>query len=290
VSRFRFVDDHRDTYEVKRLCNVVEVSRAGYYAWRDREPSKRAVADGVLLAEIRKIHTESRCTYGAPRVHGQLRRRGQQVGCKRVARLMRADGLMGVHRRKWRRRRPDIAPAPDRLRRNFTAERPNQRWVADITEFPTGEGKLHVAGIRDLCHRGLVGWSMGPSPDAELVVDALVMALGRCEPDGDGLIHHSDKGGAYLSGDFCSMATFAGLQVSFGSTGDCWDNAAMETFWSTLKREIAWIRGSLWFATRHDARLYLFEFIEVFYNRQRHQAGLGHLTPAEHAARFRERP
>jgi transposase InsO family protein len=172
------------------------------------------------------------------------------------------------------------------LNRDFTAERPNQRWVADISEFPTGEGKLHVAGVWDLCHRGLVGWSMSAHPDAELVVDAVVMALGRCEPDPDGLVHHSDKGGAYVSGDFCSMADLAGLQVSFGSTGDCYDNAAMETFWSTLKREIAWIRGSIYFPTRHEARLYLFEFIEVFYNRQRHQAGLGHRTPVEFAATF----
>jgi putative transposase len=284
VSRFCFVEDHRDTYQVKRLCELVEVSRSGYYRWAGAAPSARAVADAELLEEIRQIHTESRCTYGAPRVHGQLRRRGRRVGCKRVARLMRAEGLMGVHKRRRRRRRPDIAPAPDRLNRDFTAERPNQRWVADITEFPTGEGKLHLAGVRDLCHRGLVGWSMGPRPDAELVVDALVMALGRAEPDDDGLVHHSDKGGAYVSGDFCSMADVAGLQVSFGSTGDCWDNAAMETFWSTIKREITWIRGTTWFETRHDARLYLFEFIEVFYNRQRHQAALGHRTPAEFAA------
>ena len=286
MSCFRFVEDHRGTYRVKQLCTAVGVSRAGFYAWRSRPASPRAVADGELLEEIRAIHTESRCTYGAPRIHGQLRRRGRNVGCKRVARLMRQDGLMGVHRRKWRRRRADIAPAPDRLNRDFTATRPNQRWVADITEFPTGEGKLHVAGVRDLCHRGLVGWSMGPSPDAELVVDALVMALGRGEADSDGLVHHSDKGGAYLSGDFCSMATVSGLQVRFGSTGDCYDNAAMETFWSTLKREIAWIRGSIWFPTSDDARLYLFEYIEVFYNRQRHQAGLDHMTPVEYAATF----
>ena len=216
MSRFCFVEDHRDTYEVKRLCQLVEVSRSGYYRWAGAAPSARAVADAGLLEEIRRIHTDSRCTYGAPRIHGQLRRRGRRVGCKRVARLMRAEGLMGVHKRRWRRRRPDIAPAPDRLNRDFTAQRPNQRWVADITEFPTSEGKLHLAGVRDLCHRGLVGWSMGAHPDAELVVDALVMALGRAEPDADGLVHHSDKGGAYVSGDFCSAADVAGLQVSFG--------------------------------------------------------------------------
>ena len=287
MSRFRFVDDHRDTYQVKRLCTLVEVSRQGYYAWRSRPASDRAIADGDLLVKIRDIHRDSRGTYGAPRVHGQLRRRGQRVGCKRVARLMREHGLQGAHRRKWRRGRPEVAPAPDRLERNFRADRPNMRWVADISEFPTGEGKLHVAGVRDLCHRGLVGWAMGPHPDAELVVDALVMALSRCTPDPDGLVHHSDRGSQYTSLDFCATADLAGLQVSFGSTGDCYDNAAMETFWSILKREIHWIRGSIWFPTRADAKLYLFEFIEVFYNRQRHQAGLEHMTPVEFAATFK---
>jgi transposase InsO family protein len=288
VSRFRFVDDHRDAYDVKRLCRAVEVSRAGYYAWKGRCPSARAVADAELLERIRVIHTNSRRTYGAPRVHGLLARQGCHIGCKRVARLMRTDGLVGAHNRKrWRRRRPDVAPAPDHLRRDFTAERPNSRWVADVTEFPTGEGKLFLAGIRDLCHRGVVGWAMGEHNDAELVVDALVMALSRCAPDAGGLVHHSDKGSGYTSLDFCAAADLAGLTVSFGSTGDCFDNSAMETFWSVLKREIAWIRGSIFFPTRRDARLYLFEFIEIFYNRQRHQAGLGFMTPVEYAATFK---
>ena len=287
MSRFRFVDDHADTYPVKRLCDAVDVSRSGFYAWRRRPPSPRAVADVELLAAIRTIHVDSRRTYGAPRVHGQLARHGTRVGRKRVARLMRCHGLVGAHsRRRWRRGRPDVAPAPDRLERDFTAARPNSKWVADITEFPTGEGKLHVAGVRDLCHRGLVGWAMDGHPDAELVVDALVMALSRTVPDPDGLTHHSDRGSQYTSLDFCAAVDVAGLTVSFGSTGDCYDNAAMETFWSTLKREIAWIRGSIFFATRAEAKLYLFEFIEVFYNRQRHQARLGHRTPAEYAAQF----
>jgi putative transposase len=286
VSRFRFVEDHRDTYQVKRLCQLVEVSRSGYYRWASAVPSARAVADAELLERIRQIHTHSRGTYGAPRIHGQLRRQGHRVGCKRVAGLMRQDRIQGAHIRRWRRRRPDVAPAPDRLNRDFTAQRPNQRWVADITGFPTGEGKLFVAGIRDLCHRGLVGWSMSEHQDAELVVDALVMALGRCDIDPDGLVHHSDRGSQYTSGDFCSMANLEGLQVSFGSTGDCYDNAAMESCWAAIKRDITWIRGSTWFETRHAARLYLFEFIEVFYNRQRHQAALGHRTPVEFAATF----
>ena len=287
MSRFRFVEDHRDVYDVKRLCHVVGVSRSGFYAWKGRCPSPRELADAELLVRIRTIHTDSRRTYGAPRVHGVLARKGCRVGRKRVARLMRGDGLVGAHnRKKWRRRRPDLAPAPDRLNRQFKALRPNMAWVADITEFPTGEGKLYVAGIRDLCHRGLIGWSMGEHQDAELVVDAMIMALGRCTPDDTGLIHHSDKGSQYTSRDFCAAADLNGLKVSFGSTGDCFDNAAMETFWSVLKREIAWIRGSIWFPTRDQAKLYLFEFIEVFYNRQRHQAGLSYMTPAEFAATF----
>ncbi len=287
MSRFRFVDDHRDEYPVKRLCRLCEVSRSGFYAWRKRPPSTRAVADEALLVEIRQIHLESRRTYGAPRVHGQLARRGVRVGCKRVARLMRRERLVGVNpRRKWRRGRPDIAPAPDLLQRDFTASRPNQKWVADIAEFPTDEGTLYLAGVRDLCDRSLVGWATGAHPDAELVVDALTMALWRSTPDPHGLIHHADRGSQYTSLDLCSTATLAGLQVSFGSTGDCFDNAAMETFWSTLKREIRWIRGTLRFPTRAAARLYLFEYIEIFYNRQRHQTVLGHHTPLEHRQRY----
>lgn len=287
MSRFRFVDDHKDTYPVKRLCELSEVSRQGYYAWRRRPPCARAVADKALLVTIAQIHTDSRNTYGAPRVHGVMRRKGHHIGCKRVARLMRKKGLVGAHtRKKWRRGRPDVAPAPDHLERDFRASRPNTRWVGDITEFQTGEGKLYLAGIRDLCHRGLVGWAMDEHQDAELVVDALIMALGRCTPDAEGLVHHSDKGTQYTSLDFCTTADLTGLTVSFGSTGDCYDNAAMETFWSILKREIEWIRGSIRFATRAEAKLYLFEFIEVFYNRQRHQAGLSFMTPVEFAATF----
>jgi transposase InsO family protein len=288
VSRFRFVEDHRGVYDVKRLCRLVEVSTSGFYAWRSRPASARAVADHALLEQITTIHVDSRRTYGAPRVHGQLRRRGVHVGCKRVARLMHHAGLVGVNpRRKWRRGRPDIAPAPDLLRRDFSAEQPNERWVADITEFVTGEGKLYVAGVRDLCHRGLVGWAMDQHQDAELVVDALVMAIGRARPDTAKLIHHADRGSQYTSLALCSTASLHGLRVSFGSTGDCFDNAAMETFWSTIKREIRWSRGSDRFTTRADARLFLFEWFEVFYNRQRHQAALGHRTPAEYAATFK---
>jgi putative transposase len=288
VTRFRFVKDHQADYPIKRLCAVVEVSRSGYYAWKARPPAPRVLTDEQLTLEIGEIYTDSRRTYGAPRVHGQLCRRGRHVGCKRVARLMRAQGWVGAHapQKKRRRRRSDVHGLRDLVRRDFTAPRPNLRWVADITEFPTGEGPLFVAGIRDLCHKGIVGWSMADRQDAELVIDALVMALGRCEPDPEGCVHHSDKGTQYTSTDFTAMATLAGLQVSFGSTGDCFDNAAIESTWSLLKREIAWIRGTIFFDTRDDAKVYLFEFIEVFYNRQRHQEALDHMTPVEYAATF----
>ena len=297
MIRFRFVEDHRGVYDVKRMCAVVDVPRSSFYDWAagpTTAAQARRTADSELATVIEQVWRDSRRTYGWPRVWGQLtRRRQMKVSRRRVARIMREHGFVGAHtRRKWRRGRPDVAPATDHLQRVFTAERPNLRWVADITEFPTGEGKLHLAGIRDLCHRGIVGWSMDEHQDAALVVDALTMALGRTAPDPDGLIHHSDRGTQYTALDFVMAAGHAGLQLSFGSTGDCFDNAAMETFWATLKREIAHIRGDsgIWFETRDAARAYLFEFIEVFYNRQRHQAGLGHLTPAEYAAQFRERP
>jgi transposase InsO family protein len=240
-----------------------------------------------LLEVIRDIYARSRNTYGVPRMVGQLHRRGHRVSRGRVARLMRANNLIGAHAsNKWRRGRPDAGGVPDLLQRNFRADAPNQRWVADITEFVTGDGKLYLAAVRDLFHRGIVGWDTAGRQDAALVVSALTMALARTGHPTN-VIHHADTGTQYTSLDFAFAAGNADMQLSFGSTGDAYDNAAMETFWARLKVEIAWIRGSIWFATRAEAHAYLFEFIEVFYNRQRHQPGLGHLTPAEYADKWR---
>jgi transposase InsO family protein len=286
VSRFRFVDDHRDLYGVKRLCALAEVSRSGYYAWRERPASPRELADAELLEVIVEIHDRSRGTYGAPRVHGQLRRRGHCVNHKRVARLMRTYGIVGVsNRRRWRRGhgRAIEAPAPDLLRRDFTATAPDQRWVADITEFATGNGRLYLAGIMDLYSRRIVGWSIGDRRPAELVVDALVMAIGRRQPDA-GVVHHADHGSQYTSMTFCDAATDAQVALSFGRVGTAYDNAAMEAFWSTLKRELAHIHQRDTWDTRAQLRGALFDYIEVFYNRARHQARLGHLTPADYEA------
>jgi transposase InsO family protein len=283
----RFVQDHQTDLPVKRMCELVEVPRSSFYAFVNRTPSAREVADEALLETIREIHSRSRGTYGVPRVYGQLRRTGHRVARSRVARLMRANGLVGAHASKrWRRGRPDTGGLVDLLQRDFTATAPNQRWVADVTEFPTGDGKLFLAGIRDLFHRGIVGWDTSARQDSILVVNALTMALTRTGNPAD-VTHHADKGSIYTSLDFAFNAGNNHVALSFGSTGDAYDNAAMETLWARLKVEIAWIRGSIWFATRAEAHAYLFEFIEVFYNRQRHQTGLGHLTPTEYADKWR---
>ena len=281
MSRFRFVEDHACDYPVKRLCALADVSRSGFYAWRDRPACRRDVDDQELLAAICQIHERSRGTYGAPRVEGQLRRGGRCHGRKRIARLMRTHGLVGAHaRRRWRRGRPDIAPAPDRLERDFTAGRPDQRWVGDITEFATGDGKLYLAGILDLCDRSLVGWAMNERSTSDLVIDALVMAIGRRRPNGD-VIHHTDRGTQYTSLRFANHLEDHGLVASFGSTGDAYDNAAMESFWATLKRELAWIHRRQRWPSRAELRVALFDYVETFYNRQRHQARLDHQTPSE---------
>lgn len=282
MTGFRFVDEHQAEYRVTDLCRVAGVSRSGYYAWRSRPLSARAVADAELLEVIREIHHNSRGTYGAPRIRGQLRRKGHRVSRHRVARLMRVDGLVGAHgRRKWRRgRHPAMVPAADLLQRDFTAERSDLRWVADISEFACCDGKLFLAGIRDLHDHTLVGWSMGERQTTDLVVAALVMALGRRNPTRE-LLHHADHGAQYTSMEFTNRLADWGLAGSYGSVGDCYDNAAMEAFWATLKKELRHIWGPLEDFTRSELRTILFDYIEVFYNRQRHQVGLADRTPAE---------
>ena len=282
MTGFRFVDEHQAEHRVTDLCRVTGVKRSSFYAWKSRRVSPRRQANEVLLVEIREIHEASRHTYGAPRVTGQLRRRGRRVGHNRVAKLMADHGLVGAHARKrFRRgRHPKMVPAPDLLQRDFTADAPDRRWVADITEFACWDGKLYLAGIRDLCDRALVGWSMGERQTTDLVVAALVMALGRRQPTGD-TVHHADHGSQYTSLEFTNRLHDWGLVGSYGSIGDCFDNAAMETFWAAMKTEIRHIWGPISERTRSEMRTILFDYIETFYNRTRHQAGLDHRTPAE---------
>jgi putative transposase len=289
VTGFRFVDDHRAEFPIGRMCHLLDLPRSSFYSWVNHTPSARDVADAELGEVIATIYEASRRTYGIPRVLGQLRRRGHRVARSRVARIMRANGFRGAHaRRGWKKHRGDGNPTEDLLQRDFRASNPNERWCTDFTMFPTGEGKLHLAAIRDLCHHAIVGWDTSEIQDTELAVSALTMALKRTGHPDD-VIHHADHGSQYTSYDFATIAGNNHVRLSFGSVGDAFDNAAIESFWGRLKVEIAWIRGSIWFETRAEAHAYLFEFIEVFYNRQRHQAGLDHLTPAEYLARWRQR-
>ena len=268
------------------MCELADVSRSGFYEWRDRAPSQREQANVALLESITEIHDRSRKTYGAPRVHGELKHLGFCVGHNRVARLMKLNGLVGAHgRRKWRRGKPDTAPAPDLVQREFSRSEPNELWVADITEFQTGEGKLFLAGVKDLGSNYLPGWSMAERQTVDLVIDAVVMAVRRREPKTQP-IHHSDKGCQYTSLNFTQKLNDLGLVQSFGSTGDCYDNAAMETFWATLKRELAHIHGKTFWATRVELRMAIFDYIEAFYNRSRSQARLGYLSPTDYEAKL----
>lgn len=277
----RFVSEHSGKYPVKRLCKLLKISRSGYYEWSTRPLSKHYETDVDLAAEIYEIHERSHRTYGAPRVAAQLHDRGLHHGTKRIARLMAECGLVGVHgRKKWRRGTRPAAPAGDLLERDFTAERSDERWVADISEFKCRDGKLYLAGIKDLHDRGLTGWSMGERQTTDLVVAALVMALGRRNPT-DKLLHHADHGTQYTSLEFSNRLTDWGVTASYGSVGDCFDNAAMESTWATIKKEIRHIHGDWETMTRRQLRTILFDYIETFYNRQRHQARLGHRTPAE---------
>ncbi len=281
MSCFRFVDDHRADYPVKRLCALVGVPRSSFYEWANRALSEHYLSDAWLANDIYDIHVASRRTYGAPRIQGQLRHLGKCHSTKRIARIMAECGLVGAHgRRKWRRGRANTAPAPDLLERDFTADRSDERWVADITEFSCRDGKLYLAGIKDLHDQGLAGWSMGERRPTDLVVNALVMALARRAP-GTTLIHHADRGSQYTSLEFTNRLADWKVRASYGSTGDCFDNAAMESTWAAIKREIRHIHGPWDKRTRSQMRTILFDYIETFYNRRRHQARLGHRTPAQ---------
>jgi len=240
------------------------------------------VIDTELGEVIVEIHRRSRCTYGAPRVHAELARGGWRCGRKRVARLMRAHQLVGVHaRRRWRRGRPDTAPAPDLVGRDFNPTGPDRLWAADVTQFRTNEGWLHVAAVIDLWSRRVVGWSMDTRVTAELVSDALVMAFERRRPDRR-VVHHSDRGAVYTSLAFSRRVQELELDQSFGSTGDCYDNAVVESFFAPLKRELAWTHATKTWSTRAALRSALFEYIEGFYNPERIQQRLGHHSPVDY--------
>jgi putative transposase len=268
------------------MCRLFGVSPSGFFAWQKRPPSARATSDAELLGQIRAIHQDSRGTYGVPRVQAALRAGGVRVGRKRVARLMAADGLTGVHRRRFvhtTHRDPAATPAPDLVGRTYVADAPDRLYVADITYLPTWAGFLYLAAIVDVFSRPVVGWAMATTMRAELVLAALDMAIERRRPE-PGLVHHSDHGSQYTSLAFGRRLREAGVLPSMGTVGDCFDNALAESFFASLETEL--IDRSIW-RTHDEARLAVFDYIEVFYNRTRLHSALGYQSPDEYEGRYR---
>lgn len=286
---FQLIELERTHHAVSRLCSVLNVTRQGYWAWSKRPPSRRRQEDERLKPLILEAWNDSDRTYGAPRLHAELRLGdGIPIGRKRVARLMREQGIQGVSRRRGRVRTttPDklAVPAPDLVNRDFTAEGPDETWVADITYVPTHEGWLFLAAVMDLYSRKIVGWSMREDLEAPLVVDAISMAIVRRKPK-PGLVHHSDRGSQYTSFAMGRTLRDSKIMASMGSKGDPWDNACAESCISTIKNELVKRRS---FATRDQARLELFRYIESFYNPLRRHSSLEMLSPNDYEARYWE--
>ena len=275
---------HQAEYPIATMCRVLEVSTSGYYAWRQRAPSARARADAKLQARIEAIHTMSRCTYGRPRIHAELRADGERVGGKRVARLMRRAGLQGISRRRrvrTTRRSREARPVPDLVERDFSADRPDRLWVADITYIPTWVGFLYLAVVVDACSRRVVGWTMATHLRTELVLEALNMAISQRRPEQ--VIHHSDQGTQYTSIAFGLRCKEVDVQPSMGSVGDAYDNAMCESFFATLECELLNRRR---FRSQAEARMAVFEFIEGFYNPHRRHSALDYESPIRYERRL----
>jgi putative transposase len=280
------VKAHQASYPIATQCRLLGFSTSGYYAWLKRSTSARFRADKELLARIREIHAHSRGTYGAPRVHAELAATGVRVGRKRVARLMRSAGLAGVSRRKAPRTTVRVqgeSVAPDLVQRRFTAEAPNQLWVADITYVPTGSGFLYLGIILDVFSRRIVGWAMETHLRTELVLQALDMALWQRRPQR--VIHHSDHGGQYTSLAFGQRCREAGVSLSMGSVGDCYDNAMCESFFASLECELL-DRHS--FQSYSQARMAIFDYIEGWYNTHRRHSAIGYDAPIPYERRLQE--
>jgi len=278
--KYQFIADHEQVFSVKRMCRVLGVQRSGYYAWKGRPVSLRAQANADLLVKVRQAFHHSRGTYGSLRIRHYWLRRGYIFSRHRIARLMKAAHLIPVRMTKWHPRttkqRIGARIAPNLLNQDFQASRPNQKWVGDITYIDTSEGWLYLAVILDLFARRVVGWAMGERLDTHLVECAWQMAVTNRYPPAQ-LLHHSDRGSQYTSEVYLSLLSKAQCMISMSRTGNVYDNAAMESFFATLKGECAVSQ----FVSRAEARSTIFEFIEVWYNRQRLHSSLGYLSPVE---------
>lgn len=279
--------DHRGHHAIRAMCRALRVSPSGYYAWLDRPESTRGREDRRLAAHVRAAHTRSHGTYGVRRLHAELADEGVRVGRDRIRRLMRQAGLEAKPRRRrrsWPRSPGGAVDAPNVLGRRFAVERPDEVWVADTTEFVTGEGTLYLAAVLDLYARRVVGWSLASSMHRSLAVDALTKALLHRAPAA-GLLHHSDRGSQYTSEDYRALLGRHGLRASYSGRGQCLDNAPMESFFGTLKDELVHRTA---FATHAQARAALARYVEVFYNHQRRHSALRYRTPAAYEAAFHE--
>jgi putative transposase len=277
----------KQKHPVALLCGVLRVSRSGYYAWLIRPESARSIENKLLLVKIKAIHKKNRKAYGSPRVHQQLMKDGERCSEVRVAKLMAANGIRVQQKHKFiatTDSKHDHPVADNVLDRQFEVHEPNKVWGSDITYIPTGEGWLYLSSVLDLGMRGVVGWSMADSLDSSLVMDALEMAYRRKLP-GPGLLHHSDRGSQYASDDYQRLLARYGMRVSMSRKGDCWDNAVVESFFATLKRELVHHRK---YRTREEARRDIFEYIEVFYNRERLHSSLSYMSPAEYERQWIE--
>jgi transposase InsO family protein len=283
--RFSFIKAEKANHRVTLLCRVLEVSRQGFYAWLNRKPCRRQERDEVLARSIRKAFDDSKGRYGSPRVYQDLRDQGVATSRKRVARIMRQHGQVArPPRRRFVRTtdsRHGYGISPDRVQRDFRPDGPNQVWATDITYISTGSGWLYLAVVLDLFSRRVVGWSMQPHMDRRLVLAALEMAIESRRPS-PGLIHHSDRGVQYACDDYRQALTDAEIVASMSRKANCWDNAVVESFFSTLKNELVYRRR---FTSHDDARIAMFEYIERFYNRTRRHSTLGYLSPMQYESR-----
>lgn len=283
--RFAFIRDAlRSEFLVADCCRVLKVSHSGYYRWLRDPVGKRSARRTALLEQIRVVHQENECVYGSPRVRMALLEKGVKANRKTIARVMRENRIRAKTSRPFRPRTTDSTHAhpiaPNLLNRAFKVEKLNTVWLADITYIPTGEGFLYLAGVMDLASRRIVGWSMAEHMRAELVLDAMEMAVAARRP-GRELLHHSDRGVQYACNAFQDLLSKLGIRPSMSATGDCLDNAPKESFWATLKRELMSDRR---FSTRDEAREAIFKYIEIFYNRRRLHSSIGYLSPEAYEA------
>jgi len=281
--RYTFIEEHRERWPITMQCEVLEVSRSGFYAWRVREPSQTELRRESLTEVIREVHAESRMTYGSIRVHRKLLQHGLACNRKTVEKYMREADLRAKSHKRFRVSTTDSNHphpiAPNIVNRNFQPSAKNETWTTDITYIPTQEGWLYLAVVEDLFTRKIVGWSMSKSMESRLVVDALEMAVQR-ELPGEGLVAHSDRGVQYASEHYQELLQKHAITCSMSRKGNCWDNAPMESFFATLKKELVHHET---YQTHAQARQSLFEYIEVFYNRTRIHSALGYKSPTQFA-------